>query len=168
MPTIIRRTYVVVGEAELRPRQPEPPHRTGSATLVFHRAAGEGTRHPSDVVELLNAEDIETGTLRARNPITHDQWWIPVVDLAKAGTPYAIALAAVVRTWLKERKGRQVRLENGRSKITANTVADAERLLAALTKCEKQLGPLHVAKALQPAPNKKAVEKAPAKRKKKS
>jgi hypothetical protein len=96
-------------------------------TLVFYRAADEGIRHPSDVVDLLNAEGIETGTLRARNPITHDQWWIPVVDLAKAGTPYVIALAAVVRTWLKERKGRQVRLENGRSKITASTVADAER-----------------------------------------
>ncbi len=149
----------------MKPRQPERPHRTGNAALVFHRAAGEGIRHPSDVVELLNAEGIETGTLRARNPITHDQWWIPVVDLAKAGTPYAIALAAVVRTWLKERKGRQVRLQNGRSKIIANTVADAERLLAALTKQEKQLGPLRVTKALVPATKKKGVTKAASKRK---
>jgi hypothetical protein len=90
---------------------------------------------------------------------------IPVVDLAKAGTPYAIALAAVARTWLKERKGRQVRLENGRSKIIANTVADAERLLAALTKQEKQLGPLRVSKALVPATKKKGVTKAASKRK---
>ena len=83
-----------------------------------------------------------------------------VVDLAKAGTPYAIALAAVVRTWLKERKGRQVRLENGRSKIIANTVAGAERLLAALIKYEEQLGPLHVSKALQSATKRKAAKKA--------
>ncbi len=165
MATIIRRTYVVVGEAEPKPRQPEPTHRTGSAKLVFHRAVGEGIRHPSDVVELLNTEGIETGTLSARNPITHDQWWIPVVNLANAGTPYAIALAAVVRTWLKERKGRQVRLENARSKIIANSVDDAERLLTALSKHEKQLGPLHVTKALQPATKKKSARKVPAKRK---
>jgi hypothetical protein len=168
MPTIIRRTCVVVGEAELKPRQREPPHRTGSATLVFYRSDDEGIRHPSDVVDLLNAEGIETGTLRAQNPITHDQWWIPVVDLAKAGTPFVIAVAAVVRTWLKERKGRQVRLETGRSKITASTVADAERLLAALSKHQKQIGPLHVTKALQPATKNKAAKKAPAKRKRKS
>jgi hypothetical protein len=164
MPTIIRRTYVVVGEAELKPRPPEPPHRTGSATLVFYRGAREGIRHPSDVVELLRAQGVETGTLRARNPITHDQWWIPVTALAAAGAPYAKALASVAKAWLKERRGRQVRLENGRSRITANSAADAERLLAALTKHEKQLGLLHVTKARQLTPKKKA----PAKRKKKS
>ena len=162
MPTIIRRTRVVVGEAELKPEQPEPPHRTGSATFVFYRAAGEGIRHPADVVELLNASGIQTGTLRARNPITHDQWWIPVTALAAVAAPYAKALASVAKTWIKERKGRQVRLENGRSKITANTAADAERLLAALTKHEKQLGLLHVTKARQPP------AKAAEKRKKKS
>jgi len=141
-------------------------HRDGSGTLVFQRAVGESIRYPSDVVDLLNTEGIETGTLRARNPITHDQWWIPMVDLGKTGTPYAIALAAVVRTWLKERKGRQVRLENGRFKIIANSVGDAQRLLAALIKHEKELGPLHVTKALQPATKKKA-RKAPAKREEK-
>jgi hypothetical protein len=163
MPTIIRRTYVVVGEAELRPRQPEPAHHTGSAALVFYRAASEGIHHPGDIVELLNAEGIQTGTLRARNPITHDQWWIPVTALAAAAAPYAKALASVAKTWIKERKGRQVRLENGRSRITANTAADAERLLAALRKHEKQLGLLHVTKARKPPAKKTA-----AKRKKKS
>ena len=159
MPTIIRRTYVVVGEAELRPRQPEPPHRTGSATIVFYRAAREGIRHPGDVVELLKAEGIQTGTLRARNPVTHDQWWIPVTALAAAAAPYAQALASVAKTWIKERRGRQVRLENGRSRVTANSAAAAERLLAALTKHEKQLGLLHVTKARKPPAKKKAAAK---------
>jgi hypothetical protein len=58
-----------------------------------------------------------------------------------------------------KRRGRQVRLENGRSRITANSVADAEKLLAALTKHEKQLGLLHVTKARQPATEKKAAAK---------
>jgi len=75
--------------------------------------------------------------------------------LAKAGTPYAIALAAAVRAWLKE-KGRQVRLESGRSKITANTPADVERLLKALTKHEKELGTLHVTKARRTIPKKRS------------
>lgn len=163
MHTIIRRTYVV-GNPDLRPGQPEPPHRTGSATLVFYRAARESVRHPGDVVQLLKVEGIETGTLRARNPITHDQWWIPVTVLAAAAAPYAKALASVAVAWIKERKGRQVRLENGRSRITANTAADAERLLAALTKHEKQLGLLHVTKARQ-SPAKRKVA---AKQKKKS
>jgi len=95
MPTIIPRTYI--SEAELTPRQPEPSHRAGSATLVFYRAPGEGIRRPVDVVELLTAEDIETGTLRARNPVTHDQWWIPISVLAMAGRPYAKALASVAK-----------------------------------------------------------------------
>ena len=159
MPTIIRRTYVVVGEAELSLRQPEPPHRTGSATLVFYRAAGEGIRHPGDVVELLDAEGIQTGTFRARNPLTHDHRWIPVTALAAAAAPYAKALASVAKTWIKERKGRQVRLENGRSRVTANTAADAERLLAALTKHEKQLGLLHVTKARKPPAKKTAAKR---------
>ncbi len=119
-------------------------------TLAFHRAAREGIRYPDDVVALLAAEGVKTGMLRARNPITHDQWWIPVMEATKAGVPYAVALAAVIRTWLKERKGRQVRLRNGTTSITANTAADAERLLAALAKHEKQLRTLHVTKALKP------------------
>ena len=49
-------------------------------TLVFHRAAREGIRYPDDVVALLDAEGVKTGMLRARNPITHDQWWIPVME----------------------------------------------------------------------------------------
>jgi hypothetical protein len=52
-------------------------------TLVFHRAAREGIRYPDDVVALLDAERVKTGMLRARNPITHDQWWIPVMEAAK-------------------------------------------------------------------------------------
>jgi hypothetical protein len=48
-------------------------------------------------------------------------------------------------------------------KIIANSVADAERLLVALTKHEKQLGPLYVTKGLHPATKKKAAKKAPAK-----
>ena len=134
----------------------DPEDRETGPTLVFYRAAAEGIRYPGDVVELLKAEGIKTGTLRARNPITHDQWWIPVTALAAAGVPYAKALVSVVQTWLKERKGRQVRLENGRSRITANTPADAERLLAALTKHEKQLGALHVTKARKLQPKKNA------------
>ena len=115
--------------------------------LVFYRAANEGIRYPDDVVGLLKAQGVHTGRLTGRNPITHDQWWIPVTALAAAGAPYAKALASVIQTWLKERKGRQVRLENGRSRVTANTSADAERLLAALTRHEKQIAGLHVTKA---------------------
>ena len=128
----------------------DPDDSETAPTLVFYRAAGEGIRYPDDVIDLLNAEGVKTGMLRARNPITHDQWWIPVVALAAAGAPYAKALASVIQTWLKERKGRQVRLANGSSRITANTAADAEHLLTALTKHEKQLCALHVTKARKP------------------
>lgn len=123
------------------------PFERGSPALIFLRASTESVRAPGDIVSLLNAEGIETGTLRARNPITHDQWWIPVTALMAAGAPYARALVSVIKTWLSERKGRQVRLEVGGSKIIANTVTEAERLLAALTKHEKELGFLHVTKA---------------------
>jgi hypothetical protein len=146
----------------LERQEPEPPHRTGSATLVFHLAAREHVRHPDSVIELLNAEGINTGTVIARNPITYDHWWIPVSVLAAAGAPYAKALASVANAWLKGRRGRKVQLENGRSRITANSVADAERLLAAFTKHEKQLGLLQVAKA------RTKKKKAGAKRKKKA
>jgi hypothetical protein len=144
MPYIIRRTYIAVGNAELTPRLPESDHQgSGDATLVFYRAASEGLRHPGDVVSLLQDEGIKAGTLRARNPITHDQWWIPVTALAASGAPYAKALASVVRAWLKERKGRRVELKYGRSKITG-TPADTERLFRAIAKHEKELGRLHV------------------------
>jgi hypothetical protein len=126
-------------------------------TLVFYRAAGEEIRAPSDVVSLLRAEGLATGTLRARNPITHDHWWIPII---KEAAPYAIALGAVIRAWLKERKGRQVKLENGKLKICANTAADVERLIRAVTKHEKMLGPVHVTKAAGgKAPGKRAGRK---------
>jgi hypothetical protein len=72
----------------LEPQKPKPPNRTGSTTLVFHLAAREDVRDPSDVIELLTAAGITTGTTRARNPIMHDQWWIPVTALAAAGAPY--------------------------------------------------------------------------------
>jgi hypothetical protein len=134
--------------------------RDSSPALVFCRAVGEGIHYPDDVVSLLNAQGVETGRLSGRNPITHDQWWIPVTALAAAGAPYAKALASVIQTWLKERKGRQVRLDNGRSRITANTVADAERMLLALTKHEKQLGAVHVTKARKPAAQKTPVKRA--------
>lgn len=127
--------------------------------LVFYRAAGEGVRYPDDVVNLLNTEGVQTGRLTGRNPITHDQWWIPVAALAAAGAPYAKALASVIQTWLKERKGRQVRLENGTSRVTANTAEDAERLLVALTMHEQQLEGLQVTKG-----RKSPAKKAPAKR----
>jgi hypothetical protein len=127
-------------------------------TLVFYRARGEGIRAPSDVVSRLRAEGLETGTLRTQNPITHDHWWIPII---KDATPYAIALGAVIRAWLQERKGRQVKLANGKLKITANTAADAERPLFALTKHEKSLGPVQVTKAAnRKSPAKRAVGKA--------
>ena len=131
-------------------------------SLVFYRAKGEGIRYPDDVVSLLKTQGVQTGRLTARNPITHDQWWIPVTALAAAGAPYAKALASVIRAWLKARKGRQVRLENGRTKITANTSADAERLLVALTRHEKEIAALHITKA-----GKKQVKKATSRRTKK-
>lgn len=164
MATRIRRLTLIYGKDDLKPQKAEPPHRTGSATLVFHTAAREDVHDPNNLIELLNAEGIRTGMIRARNPITHDQWWIPVTAVAAAAGPYAKALASVVKAWLKERRGRQVRLESGRSKVTANSAADAERLLAALTKHEKEIGPLQVAKA----PKKRAKKKAAAKRKKKT
>ena len=71
--------------------------------VLFCRAAGEGIRVPDDVVDLLNDEGVQTGSLTGRNPITHDQWWIPIATLAAAGAPYAKALGSVILTWLKER-----------------------------------------------------------------
>ena len=133
--------------------------RDTSPTLVFYRAVGEGIRYPDDVVSLLNAQGVETGRLSGRNPITHDQWWIPVTALAAAGAPYAKALTSVIQAWLKERKGRQVRLENGRSKVTASTPADAERLLAAITRHEKHLEAVHVTKARKPLAKKGTAKK---------
>jgi leucyl aminopeptidase (aminopeptidase T) len=59
----------------------------------------------------------------------------------------------------------QVRLANGGSKVTVNSAADAERLLAALTKHEKELGLLQVTKAWNTKPRKR---KASAKRKRKT
>ena len=125
--------------------------------LVFYRAPGEGLLYPGDVVSLLNSEGIQTGTVRARNPITHDQWWIPV--LAAAGAPYVKALASVIRAWLKECNGRKVQVENDRVKISAGTAAEVERLLSALTKHGKQLGSLHVTKSTVKAPAKKTAKK---------
>jgi hypothetical protein len=144
MPYITRRTHIAVGSAELAPTLPTPEHKGRGASLVFYRAAGEGLRHPGDFVALLENEGIKTGTLRARNPITHDQWWIPIAALAMAGRPFAKGLASVVQTWLKERKGRRVELQYGSLKV-AGTPADAERLLRAIAKHEKVLGPLHIA-----------------------
>jgi hypothetical protein len=132
-------------------------------TLVFHRASGEGIKAPDDLVSLLHGEGFETGILRARNPITHDQWWVPVIGLAKAGMPYAIALGAVIRIWLKERKGRQVRFDNGRLRINANSPADVERLLSAISKHKKELGPFYVTKPkrAEKPPTKNKVRKRP-------
>jgi hypothetical protein len=115
--------------------------------LVFHRASGEAIKAPDDLVSLLRGQGFETGMLRARNPITHDQWWVPVIGLAKAGMPYAIAFGAVIRTWLKERKGRHVRFEYGRLRVSANRPSDAERLLSAIAKHKKELGLSYVTKA---------------------
>ena len=164
MATRIRRLTLIYGKDDLKPQKPEPPHRTGSATLVFHTAAREDVHDPNSLIELLTAAGIRTGTIRVRNPIMHDQWWIPVTALAAAGAPYAKALASVAKDWLKGRRGRQVRLESGRSKVTANSAADAEKLLAALTKHEREIGPLRVAKARK----KPAKKKAAAKKKKKT
>jgi hypothetical protein len=141
---------IVTKVAFMREDRPQP-------TLVFYRAEEEGIRAPSDVVSLLRGEGLETGTLRGRNPITHDHWWIPIIKDAR---PYAIALGAVIRAWLKERKGRQVKLENGKLKISANTAADVERLLRALTKHESNLGPVQVTKAAnRKVPTKRAVKR---------
>ncbi len=160
MATRIRRLTLIYGKDDLKPLPPDPPHREGPAMLSFHLAPREEAHDPSDVVALLKAEGIRTGTIRARNPITGDQWWIPVTALSAAAAPYAKALASVAKAWLKERRGRQVQLENGRSRVTANSTADAERLLAALTKHEKELGLLQVAKARKKPAKKKATAKA--------
>jgi hypothetical protein len=109
----------------------------GQPSLDFYRSRVENVQAPSDIVSLLKDEGIKPGTLRARNPITHDEWWIPVTSLLLAGAPYAKALVSVIKTWLRERKGRQVRLEIGRLKITARTASEAEHLLRALSKHEK-------------------------------
>lgn len=161
----IRRLTLIYGKDDLTPLPPDPPHRDGPAMLSFHPAPREEPHDPSDVVALLKAEGIRTGTIRVRNPITGDQWWIPVTALSAAAAPYAKALASVATAWLKERHGRQVRLENGRSKVTANSAADAERLLAALTKHEEQLGLLQVTKARK---KKSLKKKAVAKNKRKT
>jgi hypothetical protein len=159
MATRIRRLTLIYGKDDLKEPKPEPPHRTGSATLVFHTATREDVHDPNNLIELLTAAGIRTGMIRVRNPITDNQWWIPVTALAAAAAPYAQALASVAIAWLKERRGRQVRLENGRSKVTANSAADAERLLAAPTKHEEQLGLLQVTKAKKPAKKKAAAKK---------
>lgn len=114
--------------------------------LVFHRASGERFCDPHDVVLLLASEGVETGTVRGRNPTTHEQWWVPVIDIAKTGVPYAVALAAVIRAWLKERKGRQVKLQIGSVKISANTADEVDSMLSALTKHAKKLRSIHVTK----------------------
>ena len=165
MATRLHRLTLVYGENDLKELPEEPPHREGPATLVFHLAAREHVRDPGDLVALLKAAGIKTGMIRARNPLPSDQWWIPVTALAAAASPYAKALASVAKAWLKERRGRQVRLENGRSRVTANSAADAERLLAALTKHEEQLGLLQVRKSRKTPAKRKA---APKKKKKKS
>ena len=167
-----RITRVVVGKAELEPRASEQDDGisfdyddSDGPTLVFYRSPREEGRSPDDVVSLLKSEGIKTGVRRTQNPPT-GEWWIPLIGLAKANAPYAVALAAVIRTWLKERKGRQVKIENGRSKITANNPEDAVRMLAALTKHEKQLRLAHVTKARPAAkklPAKKAAKKGPRK-----
>jgi hypothetical protein len=132
--------------------------QTTGPMLVFYRAPRELIRPPGDVVSLLNDAGVETATVQGRNPVTHDEWLIPVISLATAGLPYAQVFAGVAKTWLQERKGRQVRLENGRSRITANTPEDAIRLLTALTKHEKEIAALHVTKSRK-APTKRAAKK---------
>ena len=129
--------------------------------LVFYRASNEGIRSPQDVVLLLEREGIEPGIIRARNPATHDQWWVPLVDIAETGTPYALALGAVIRGWLKRRNGRQVRFELGSLKISANTVAEVESMLSTLAKHHRKLSSIHVTKA-QPK-SKKILKKKPVK-----
>jgi hypothetical protein len=171
MATYIRRTYVVTGGPT---RAPEPDvgipfdyddSDGDGPTLVFHRSPREEGRSPDDVISLLKSEGVKTGVRRTQNPPT-GEWWIPLIGLAAAGVPYAKALAAVIQTWLKERKGRQVRIENGRSRITANNPEDAVRILAALTKHEKQLRLAHVTKT-RPAAKKLTAKKVTKKRAKK-
>jgi hypothetical protein len=92
--------------------QPEiiDPNEKPQPTLVFYRGPGEGIQYPEDLLSLLKDQRLKTGILRARNPVSHDQWWIPIVHLTKSGVPYVVALAAVARAWLKEKKHRQVKL----------------------------------------------------------
>ena len=165
-----RITRVVVGKAELEPRPSEldagfpfddDDSDGDGPTLVFYRSPREEGRGPGDVVSLLKSEGVKTGVLRTQNPPT-GEWWIPLIGLATAGPPYAKLLAAVIQTWLKERKGRQVKI----GRITANKPDDAIRMLAALTKHEKQLRLAHVTKAkpaVKKLPAKKATKKRPKK-----
>jgi hypothetical protein len=117
--------------------------------LVFYRAPGEPIRPPADLVSLLRNEGLQTGTIQARNPTTHDQWWVPVVGFATLGLPYvAKAFAAVIQSWMKERRGRQVTV--GKLRITGYKPADVERIVRALSKQERGLSLLHVTKAKPP------------------
>jgi hypothetical protein len=116
-------------------------------TLIFCRAQGEAICLIEDVISLLENEGIATGAIRARNPMTHDQSWISLLGIAKAGVPYAIALGAVIRHWLKERTGRRVKLEKGSLKIHASSAADVESMLGMLVKYERKLGSLHITSA---------------------
>ena len=162
MPYITRRTYIAVGRAEInRKERPDTNAFERGPALFFYRASGEAIRSPSDVLALLTAEGFEMGALRARNPVTHDQWWIPILPAAKAGLPYAVALGAVIRSWLKERKRRQVRLEIGRIKISAATPADLDRILVTLGKHGDTLTTLQVSGANSPPklPARKAAKK---------
>ena len=162
---ILPRVMLIHGKDNLKPEKagkPEPAERDGRATLVFHCAAREDVHDPNNLVALLKAEGLRTGTVRVRNPIGFDHWFIPVTALA-AGVPYATALASVAKAWLKERRGRHVELQSGKTKVKASSVAEAKQLLAALVKHEKEIGPLQVAKA-----PKKAKKKVAAKKKKKT
>ena len=155
MATYIRRTRIVVGSELARQFEDHSEDVLGQATLVFERAADEESGHPSDVLTLVKRAGIKSGIPRTSNPPGHD-WWIPVAAIAAAGVPYAKALTLVIQTWLKEWKGRQVRLENGSLKITANTADDAIRIISAITKHEIRLGNMRVTKAQKPRAKKAA------------
>jgi hypothetical protein len=115
--------------------------------LILSRASEEGVRSPGDIVSLLEAGGFVTGRIVGRNPVTHDQWWVTGISVAKTGVPYVVALGAVLRTWLKERKGRRIKLETKSVKISANNVKEVELILKKLAKYEK-VESIQVTKAL--------------------
>ena len=167
---LLPRVLLIHGKDDLKPekpKKPEPAQRAGGATLVFHCAAREDVHDPNNLVALLDAEGIRTGTIRVRNPIGFDQWFIPITSVGAlaAGVPYAKALAS------DHQRVAQGAPRPARAAAERQNQREGEFSPPRWSSCwqrspsmKKEIGPLQVAKA----PKKKAKTKTAAKRKKKT